>query len=57
MLFNTVYNLALNLLVELSFDILYNPPLKTNIFNQFRPFSFPPHLHYILECIRVVQNV
>lgn len=42
MLFNTVYNLALNLLVELSFDIPCNPTLKTDIFNKFTPLSFPP---------------
>lgn len=37
MLFNTVYKLTLSLLVELSFDILCNHPLKTNIFNQLTP--------------------
>lgn len=42
MLFNTVYNLALILLVELSFDILCSHPLKTNVFNPSAPFAFPP---------------
>ena len=51
MLFNTVYNLALNVLVELSFDIFRHHSYKVNVLIN-APLTPTPDLHFILEGIQ-----